>query len=74
MLVLASEMFSANQEHYLETAEKIGELTWRKGLTRDGYGIFEGITGNGYALHSLSRGFTRLKNHQVTSQMREYYE
>jgi hypothetical protein len=58
MLNIAYQVFPDIRERILECAVLAGRVTWEKGLILKGPGICHGITGNGYALHCLSRLFT----------------
>ena len=62
MLMLAAEMFPSHREVCLKISLMAGEATWKYGLLLKGNGLCHGISGNGYFLHSLSRGFKRLSN------------
>jgi hypothetical protein len=42
-------------DRLLELAKKVGDLTWEQGIVTKGNGLSYGITGNGYAMHALSR-------------------
>jgi lantibiotic modifying enzyme len=53
MLISAYKLF--NNDIYLKSALKAGELVWKKGMLLKGNGICHGITGNAYVLHSLYR-------------------
>lgn len=44
---------------YEEVARKAVEAVWQFGLLLKGNGLCEGISGNGYALHSLARWYFR---------------
>lgn len=53
MLISAYHTFKDNV--YLESLLKTGEMVWNNGLLKKGNGICQGITGNGYVLHSIYR-------------------
>ena len=53
LMLLAYEMF--NDEAYLESSWKAGDIIWRKGLLLKGFGVWHGISGNTLVLHSLYR-------------------
>lgn len=40
---------------YLDSALKAGDLIWEKGLLLKGFGLCHGICGNAYFLHSIYR-------------------
>ena len=46
-------------DKYAEVARLAGEAVWSQGLLLKGNGLCEGITGNGYSLHSLARWYFR---------------
>ena len=60
MLCLASEIFPPHQQVLLEAAIKAGEVCWQYGLLLNGNGLSNGISGNGYMLHSLSRVLSKI--------------
>ncbi|KAK7110913.1 glutathione S-transferase LANCL1-like [Littorina saxatilis] len=53
MLALAYQAY--NNHHYLEAAERCGEVTWQRGLLKKGYGLCHGTAGNAYAFLALFR-------------------
>ena len=59
VLTLAVGVFPDLKDRLLNAAQLAGELCWREGLVRQGIGLINGITGNGYALHSLFRCFNK---------------
>ena len=44
-----------DDDAYLESAWKAGDIIWSKGLLLKGFGICHGISGNTLVLHSLYR-------------------
>ena len=52
-LIKAYEIF--DDEIYLKSAEKAGNLVWERGILLKGNWLWHGISGNSYALHSLYR-------------------
>jgi len=52
---LISAYKTFNDPNYLEAIKKTAELIWEKGLLKKGNGICHGISGNGFALHSMFR-------------------
>lgn len=48
IFLMAKAYVHWNENKYLESCERMGELVWRKGLLRKGPGICHGIAGNGY--------------------------
>ena len=57
MLTLGVQVFPALQNRLLAAASKAGEVVWTEGLRLSGNGLIEGIAGNGYAMHCLSRAY-----------------
>lgn len=54
--IAAIETFNFEDvEFYSETLFKAAECTWVNGLTKKGYGLCHGISGNGYCLLSMYR-------------------
>uniref|UniRef100_A0A672GWT5 Glutathione S-transferase LANCL1 n=1 Tax=Salarias fasciatus TaxID=181472 RepID=A0A672GWT5_SALFA len=53
MLLQAHQVFGAPQ--YLEDALRCGEVVWRYGLLKKGYGLCHGAAGNAYAFLALYR-------------------
>ena len=58
MLTVAVELFPKMRDDLISAALKAGKKTWKYGLILKGNGLCHGISGNGYALHSLFRMFT----------------
>lgn len=52
-LSLPSQAFGVQQ--YLDAAVESGEVVWRRGLLRKGYGLCHGVSGNGYCFLQLHR-------------------
>ena len=46
-------MQTFGDKKYLRAAEKCGEVIWKRGLLRKGYGLCHGSAGNGYAFLGL---------------------
>jgi len=44
-----------NDEKYLQHAVDCGEVIWRRGILRKGYGLCHGVAGNAYAFLTLRR-------------------
>jgi mannitol-specific phosphotransferase system IIBC component len=57
VLVLGAEIFPDLYSRLMKASERLGDKTWHEGFLLMGNGISQGITGNGYALHSLYRKY-----------------
>ena len=55
LLTAAAELFPNMAKDLVERSIKIGDLIWMEGLVFQGNSLFDGISGNGYALHCLFR-------------------
>jgi hypothetical protein len=51
----------------------VGENTWEYGLQRYNNGLFHGIAGNGYMLHTLFRAFSKLSKETENKAKSRYY-
>ncbi|XP_049860909.1 lanC-like protein 2 [Schistocerca gregaria] len=51
LFALASEVF--NNDQYLKTALKCGDVVWNRGLLTKGYGLCHGVAGNAYTFLTL---------------------
>ncbi|EDO42198.1 predicted protein [Nematostella vectensis] len=59
LLLKAHKVFG--KEKYLNAAQRCGEVIWRRGLLKKGYGICHGVAGNGYALLALYKATNESK-------------
>jgi hypothetical protein len=41
----------------MKAANKLGEITWKEGISSLSKGLYKGIAGNGYLIHSLYREY-----------------
>jgi hypothetical protein len=60
LLTEAIFLFPHKQQVFMEAALEAGELTWKEGIRVKGGSLGQGISGNGYMLHTLYRCFKRL--------------
>ena len=57
LLMEGSFLFPEKKYEFIETARKIGILTWQCGMSTKSNGLATGTAGNAYALHALARGY-----------------
>ena len=65
-LIFAHQVF--RDERYLQLAVDCGEVIWRRGILRKGYGLCHGVAGNAYAFTTLYR-FTRDRKYAYRASM-----
>jgi hypothetical protein len=64
MLMQAAYLFPNSSEKILNTAKKVGDLIWKKGILLKGNSLCHGISGNAYMLHTMFRKFNLLSKQE----------
>jgi hypothetical protein len=58
------EIFPQIAAELLDVSLKAGQITWEEGLRCTGNGLYTGIAGNGYLLHTLYRTLNKLAENE----------